>query len=384
MKKISFLLFALLLLTLMACEHHHTNPPDKGRMPVEINLEPAVAHGFNVTQVEVTITRGDFSDQMDLPITGNTASGTFEDLEIGSYAIDVGVFEDSTLIAAGSGTGTVRPGETTTVYITLHFVPGGLEVVVNWGLPYEESRRVLLVGNSHTYFNNGVDTHLQLLMNAIHPEWNVVVEDRTVGGYTLEQHYNDANTLNAIRTGNWDLVILQEQSSRPMNDPDLFYQYSILLNDVINQAGALTGFYMTWAWKNNPEMYVPIRDAYYYIGAYLDAPVVPAGVAYHNALDDSLAFNLYAPDNYHPSLYGTYLVACLMLAEIWNVNPVGNSYYPAGIAATEAAYLQNLAWTTVQQENAKQKAWPKPLPPLLPEITAPREPDPLPWLERAI
>ena len=72
MKKISFLLFALLL-TFMACEHHHTNPPDKGRMPVEINLEPAVAHGFNVTQAEVTITRGDFSDQMDLPITGNTA-----------------------------------------------------------------------------------------------------------------------------------------------------------------------------------------------------------------------------------------------------------------------------------------------------------------------
>ena len=375
--KNSLPLFAALaiLALLTACQHNPSHPTEKGELPISINLEPAVAHGLNVTQVEVTITKGDFTDAMDLAIVGNSAAGTFADLEIGTYAIDVAVYDDSTLIATGSGTGLVKPGETTTVYITLHFVNGGLEIVINWGLPYEDCRRVLLVGNSHTYFNGGVDAHLQALIDTAHPEWNTTVSARTMGGYTLQQHYNDQNTLDAIAGGDWDLVILQEQSSRPMNDPALFYQYSALLSDVIGQAGALTGFYMTWAWRNNPEMYEPIRDAYYYIGAYLDALVVPAGVAYHTASYDTLAFNLYAPDNYHPSLHGTYLVSCLMLAGIWNVNPSGNSYIPAGISASEAAYLQNLAWSTIQAESAKNR------PVLPPEEPAWLIPEPLPWTE---
>ncbi|HPV15628.1 MAG TPA: hypothetical protein PL126_08285 [Candidatus Cloacimonadota bacterium] len=376
MKRLPLLLLIVLLL-LFACERG-TKPEVYGEMPVRINLEPALAQGVNVTLVRVAITKGSFSQQMDLPIVGSMAEGTFSELEMGTYAIDVSVYNGSLLIATGSGTGIVKPGETTTVHITLHFVPGGLEVTVSWGLPYEESRRVLLVGNSHTYCNGGVDAHLQYLVNAAHPEWRVVVEAQTAGGFTLENHCNDPNTLTAIATGDWDLVILQEQSSRPQTDPALFYQYAAQLNTAINQAGALTGFYMTWAWRNNPEMYVPIRDAYYYIGAYLDALVLPAGVAFHNANQDTLSFSLYAPDNYHPSIYGTYLVACTMLAGIWNINPIGNSYRPPEISPAQALLLQTIAWETVQSERHKV-AQRHPAPPLpqpieaLPSLIIPKD-----------
>jgi hypothetical protein len=354
MKRYTVLLFLLGAL-LFSCTQN-TIPEEKGDLPVQINLEPALAYGIQVDRVQVVITKGEFTDDMDLTILGNNASGIFEDLAPGNYAIDVNVFADSVLIATGSGTGSVSPGDTTTVYITLQFVPGGLEVVVNWGLPYEASRRVLLVGNSHTYYNGGVDVHMQSLVDAVHPEWHVVVDAQTYGGYTLENHYNNQATLDAIAGGNWDLVVLQEASDRPMEDPDLFYQYSTLLSDYISQSGALTGFYMTWAWRNNPEMFIPTRDAYSYIGAYLDALVLPAGVAFYNANQDTLSFSLYAPDNYHPSLHGTYLAACVMLAGIWNVNPVGNTYIPLGISHSEALFLQNIAWSTVQAENSKKAA----------------------------
>ncbi len=377
MKKLLFVipLFAVLLL-FFACDNNHTiAPTDLGKMPVSMNLGPALQHGFNVTRVNVRITKGDFTEAMDMVIDSTSANGMFEDLEMGSYAIDVSVYENTLLIATGQGTGTVSPGQITTVYITLQFVPGGLEIIVHWGLPYEESRRVLFVGNSHTYFNGGVDFHLQNLLNAVHPEWGAVIQAHTMGGYTLENHFNDTSTLNAISNGNWDLVILQEQSSRPMLYPDLFYQYSTALNSVIAQSGALTGFYMTWAWKNNPEMYIPIRDAYNYIGAYLDALVGPCGIAYHNSAAADSTINLYAPDNYHPSLYGTYLVSCTFLASVWNINPVGNTYIPTGIDATMAAYLQNLAWTTVQSyHNGKSvRIWNKPF--------LPSEIPPQPYLE---
>lgn len=343
------MMFSILMLVLAAC---HTNQPitsdEQGVLPIRMNLEPALQHGFTVTRVAVTITKGSFSQSQDLTINGSQAEGSFTELEPGTYAIDVLVYDNLNLIATGHGIGTVEPGQNTTVYINLQFVPGGLEIVVGWGLPYEDCRRVLLVGNSHTYFNGGVNTHLQALLNAVHPEWNAVVSAQTGGGYTLENHYNDPNTLAAIQNGNWDLVILQEQSSRPMEFPDLFNQYAILLNDVIAQSGSLTGFYMTWAWRNNPEMFVPIRDAYYYIGAYLDALVSPAGVAFYNAQLLPRCPDLYDADNYHPSLHGTYLVACLMLARIWNLNPIGNSYVPTGINAEDALLLQTAAWDTAQ------------------------------------
>ncbi len=360
MKRRFFLVpFLVLLLVFTACEKkdHITKPDQVGDMPILMSLAPAFQHGFNVTRVNVRITKGDYTNNMDMVIDSTTAGGTFEDLEIGTYAIDVSVFEDSTVIASGQGTGTVSPGQTTTVHITLQFVPGGLEVIVNWGLPYEECRRILFVGNSHTYFNGGVNSHLQALINVAHPEWNTVVQAQTAGGYTLENHFYDWATMSAIATGNWDLVILQEQSSRPMTDPELFYQYSAALDSVITHNGALTGFYMTWAWRNNPEMYEPIRDAYNYIGAYLDALVAPCGVAFHNSAAADSTINLYNSDNYHPSIYGTYLAACTFLATIWNVNPIGNTYNPDEIDTHTATYLQNIAWSTVQSyRTARTKA----------------------------
>ncbi len=349
--KYPLLIITMLLLFISACSTHQTQVPETGKMPLSINLEPAALHGLNVTLVTVTITKGDFTQQMDLPITGNMASGTFMNLELGTYAIDVSVYEDNTLIATGSGTGTVVPGENSTVYITLHFVPGGLEVVVNWGLPYEESRRVLMIGNSFTYFNGGVNAHLQSLVSSVHPEWNTVISAITAGGYRLEDHYGDVPTMNTIATGNWDLVILQEQSSRPVNDPQRFYQYATLLNEAITQSGALTGFYMTWAYQNTPIMYEPLRDAYNYIGAYLDALVLPAGVAFHtnDLMPDPII--LYDTDAQHPNINGTYLVSCLMLAGIWNINPTGNAYIPAGMDATTASTLQQIAWVTILEQN---------------------------------
>ena len=163
-----FILFSLLAaLFLAGCNTVSTLPTQTGDLPIRMDLSPAVQLDINVSRVEVTITKGTYSQSMDLAISGNLAEGTFTDLEPGVYAIDVRVYDGLTLIATGQGSGMVSPSQTTTVYITLQFVPGGLEVVVGWGLPYELSRRVLLVGNSHTYFNEGVDTHLQALIATI-------------------------------------------------------------------------------------------------------------------------------------------------------------------------------------------------------------------------
>jgi len=48
-----------------------------------------------------------------------------------------------------------------------------------------------------------------------------------------------------------------------------------------------------------------------------------------------------------------------MLAGIWNINPTGIAYCPAGMDALTASTLQQIAWVTVLEQNKardKQRA----------------------------
>ena len=57
---------------------------------------------------------------------------------------------------------------------------------------------------------------------------------------------------------------------------------------------------------------------------------------------------LYAPDREHPSIHGTYLATAVVYATAFERSPSGFSYMPAGIAAADAQFLQNVAWETVE------------------------------------
>jgi hypothetical protein len=63
-------------------------------------------------------------------------------------------------------------------------------------------------------------------------------------------------------------------------------------------------------------------------------------------------FNLYAIDKRRPSAAGTYLASCVVFAALTGRSPVGNSYL-AKVDAQTAAFLQNVAWETVQEYYGK-------------------------------
>jgi hypothetical protein len=52
-------------------------------------------------------------------------------------------------------------------------------------------------------------------------------------------------------------------------------------------------------------------------------------------------------DKRHPTPAGTYLAACTIIASVWGVSPVGNTYL-GGLDPAVARYLQEVAWETVQ------------------------------------
>ncbi|MBC8386157.1 MAG: hypothetical protein H8E57_11645 [Candidatus Cloacimonetes bacterium] len=214
---------------------------------------------------------------------------------------------------------------------------------------HEPPQRILFIGNSYTYTNGGIDYHLQELVLSAYHHAEIVCDNITAGGATLESHYNNANTLQTILDGNWDIVILQEQSTRPINNPQLFYQYATLLDEVITTGGAETAFFMTWAREYDPEMIEGLAFAYNHIGDELEAIVVPVGRAFQLSLDQDPNLTLHVTDGSHPNVHGTYLAVCTFFASFWQESPVGIDYVnDDSITHDEREFLQTIAWETIQ------------------------------------
>lgn len=205
------------------------------------------------------------------------------------------------------------------------------------------SKHILFIGNSYTFYNDGIDKQIEGLAPASQ------TQRLAVGGYTLENHWNDSNTLQAIRAEGWDYVVLQEQSQTPVSDRNKFFEFARKLNAEIIAHGAKTVFLMTWERPDSIQYQVTTANlaaAYHTIGAELGAQVAPAGLAFARSRLERPDLILYSQDG-HPTMDGTYLAACVLYATMFRISPVGNSYSDWSINAETRAYFQRLAAETV-------------------------------------
>jgi hypothetical protein len=200
---------------------------------------------------------------------------------------------------------------------------------------------MLFIGNSFTQRNNLPGLLAEL---AAAREVRVKHELISVGGASLRTHWNAGQAAKAIATGGYDFVVLQEQSTLPVKNAKRMAENVRLFDEAIKRAGSKTVLYMTWARQNAPEAQRTIADAYNSIGKELGAIVVPVGLAWQNFLSEHDRPVLYDRDQSHPSLAGTYLAACVFLAELLNVNPVGIDSGPAGLDQRDMTALQAAAW----------------------------------------
>jgi hypothetical protein len=201
---------------------------------------------------------------------------------------------------------------------------------------------VLFIGNSLTYYNGGIDQQLRGLA----PE--VRTRRFAEGGYTLERHWQEGKALKSIQQGVWDYVVLQEQSQRPVLTQPRFFEFAQDFDQEIKKSGAQTVLLMTW---ERPES-VPdgvttdnLAAAYNRVGAKLGDKVAPAGLAFERALREQPDLALYNPDG-HPTIYGTYLAACVLYATLFSQSPAGNTYAARGITPEQRDFLQRIAAET--------------------------------------
>ena len=231
----------------------------------------------------------------------------------------------------------------------------------------EQTKAVLWVGNSFFYYNNSMHGHVGQLINAsTMPDKtglrnvSVTISGSGMNWHDIESHFkpNGVGSYSFDRENNvvfntftkpFDVVLMMDCSQCPIH-PQLktvFADYSKKNSETARKYGARPAFFMSWAYADKPEMTELLATAYSDAGRAHNALVVPAGLAFAASVKARPELNLYVADKRHPSLAGTYLAACTVLASLYKTNPEGNPY-SAGLDSTTAKFLQSVAWQTVQ------------------------------------
>ena len=174
--------------------------------------------------------------------------------------------------------------------------------------------RILMLGNSFTYFND-----LPEILAAL-TGWDVVSHTR--GGAYLHEHLDPTaelgiKTLPLLRKERFDYVVMQGQSQEPFRCRAQFLEAVSGLCPLIRAAGATPVLYATWAYKDATQrlsdtglsyadMLAKLTEGYTAAAQANSALLAPVGKAFS---DTRKLLDLYVEDDYHPSQTGSLLAA---------------------------------------------------------------------------
>lgn len=226
-----------------------------------------------------------------------------------------------------------------------------------WGgkSPRSEPIKILFIGNSYTYTNDLPGT-LRAMTQGRTPELHV--DSLTLGGATLESHWNGGEALKKIKSTEWDFVVLQEQSQRPLarfGRDTVFYSHARKFDDEIRKADAITMFFMTWARPDTPGRQADWTESFLGIAKELHAECAPAGLAMEKAKAKLPQVKWLADPGGHPSSAGTYLAACAFLAAIYDEAPKASPGPDVKLSADEAATVRACVWEAMQETKNQLK-----------------------------
>ena len=194
-------------------------------------------------------------------------------------------------------------------------------------------RRILFLGNSHTYLHD-VPGILQALAAAAGPEPLAVATDAPAN-YALIDHAN-GSAPDKITRGNWSMVILQQGWTPAGPCRDTLRLATRILEGKARGSGAQVGVYQVWTPTNRPEHLPGTIRSYELAADDVSAMLFPAAAAFRNALQRDPSLSLYL-DGMHASREGAYLVALVMYATVFERTPVG---LPATITTLSGDRLQ--------------------------------------------
>lgn len=215
---------------------------------------------------------------------------------------------------------------------------------------------VLFIGNSFTYVSDMPERFFMPISRSA--GYNVYATRITNGGHYLYEHGNindefGAQVYDALKNNTYDFVVIQEQSSNAIKNPESFYTAVRRLVNLVRENGATPILYSTWGHRegsstlegmpgwDTESMTYGLAAAYNAISEELGVRRSEVGLAFWDVHSKHAStIDLYISDNYHQSALGAYLSGMTHFANIIGGNPLNCTYDEDFDEATTAILKQ--------------------------------------------
>ena len=215
--------------------------------------------------------------------------------------------------------------------------------------------KILFIGSFLTHWHDGLGKNIEELASSAKPRLNIETDQFEKDAPTLRSIWSYPEVHELIDNGNYDVIVLQDELSS--TDVDTFHEYTRKFVAKIIEAGAEPVLFMSW-FSDGILTTNEIAQAHWDIAAELGVKVAPVSLAMQNALDVNSELDMLDKGKRHPTIHGTYLMTCVLFTTLFERSPIGLSYLPKGyygeVTEEEAAFLQRIAWETVQEYQTQQ------------------------------
>lgn len=215
------------------------------------------------------------------------------------------------------------------------------KIVVYAPCEQRDSRSILFLGNSYSYYNLAPMLFKEIAFSQGHTAQCTFFYS---GGYTMKAHLGNKYSRKAVEKGGYDCVMLQDQSVDPCFNGTEFdtgsQEYLGKMVEFVKKHSQNARQYLeiTWgrrygdnAMKERAKMtakfpqwfssYDQMQDRLIEVekseAEKLGIGVTPVGIAWKRVMRERPDLNLYYKDNHHPSYTGSYLKACVIYLTIY-------------------------------------------------------------------
>ena len=207
----------------------------------------------------------------------------------------------------------------------------------------EKISSLMLVGNSFFYYNNSLHNHLgdlikndpnvnsmkrrSITINGSDLPWHDLesyLSNEHIGSFRIDTKNN--NEYVPSSNTKTDAVIFMGCSLCPIHPDtkDTFQVYVQRYSEIIRDKNAEPMLFMSWPYKNKPEMINSLRDVFVDTANKNNLLLIPAGEAFYRFNSSYPEIDLYTKDLRHPSKEGTYLAAAVVFASLYGKATAGN------------------------------------------------------------
>lgn len=258
------------------------------------------------------------------------------------------VFDKNACMGTGTnGNSTGTTGTVSLLSVRVYGVESTVEDTTEGGSmkPENSVTDVLFIGNSMTYYNTLCNVVQGIAMRKGH---NIRCKAATNGGKNLLFQSTAENVINAIKAGDYDIVVLQDIVGSFNGDNLQLGAEAIIPTIKQYNPNARIIFYEPWPTKDTilgvSGLLPYFTYSYIQTAKVMGADLAPAGEAFYELYADN-GLNYYCNDGKHPQPLGTFTSA----------SSIYYAMYPEeayeGFALSDQDYLDNLINTNVAYTN---------------------------------